>query len=99
VLAVPSKRTSLPARKARSAAIARERPRSGYKVVFVPFNDGRPSGEPLDVLTGFIGSNDKAQGRPVGVAMHHEGALLVAADVGNTIRRITPAAPKSALVK
>jgi glucose/arabinose dehydrogenase len=67
------------------------KPRSGYKVVFVPFADGRPSGKPLDVLTGFV-KDDKAYGRPVGVAIDKAGALLVADDVGNTVWRVAPAA-------
>ncbi|MBX9456279.1 MAG: sorbosone dehydrogenase family protein [Rhizobium sp.] len=67
------------------------RPRSGYKVVFVPFTDGRPSGSPIDILTGFIGPDDTARGRPVGVAIGSDGALLVADDVGNTVWRVTPA--------
>jgi glucose/arabinose dehydrogenase len=75
------------------------RPRSGYKVIFVPFNEGQPSGKPLDVLTGFIGADDKAQGRPVGVAMDRDGALLVADDVGNTVWRVTPAPLKSVMAK
>ena len=66
------------------------RPRSGYKVVFVPFVDGRPSGLPEDVLTGFVNSNGDAFGRPVGVAVDRAGALLVADDVGNIIWRVTP---------
>lgn len=70
-------------------------PRSGYKVVFVPFADGKPSGPPLDVLTGFVSQNDEAYGRPVGVAIDKKGALLVADDVGNQIWRVT-AAPASA---
>jgi glucose/arabinose dehydrogenase len=73
------------------------RPRSGYKVIFVPFSGERPSGPPVDVLTGFIGADDKAYGRPVGVAIDRAGALLVADDVGNTIWRVVSAAPKSAL--
>jgi glucose/arabinose dehydrogenase len=72
------------------------KPRSGYKVIFVPFNDGRPSGIPVDILTGFIGSDDKARGRPVGVAVDRRGALLVADDVGNTIWRVTPAVSEPA---
>ncbi|SDP43618.1 hypothetical protein SAMN05428967_2113 [Phyllobacterium sp. YR620] len=68
------------------------KPRSGYKVIFVPFKDGKPQGPPKDVLTGFINAEDKAMGRPVGVAVDRAGALLVADDVGNTIWRITPAA-------
>jgi glucose/arabinose dehydrogenase len=64
-------------------------PRSGYKVVFVPFEDGHPMGVPIDVLTGFVDANGDAQGRPVGVAMDRAGALLVADDVGNTVWRVT----------
>ncbi|WP_458756204.1 PQQ-dependent sugar dehydrogenase [Afipia sp. TerB] len=65
-------------------------PLSGYKVIFVPFKDGKPSGPPRDVLTGFLNENGEAQGRPVGVRIDRQGALLVADDVGNTIWRITP---------
>ena len=64
------------------------RPRSGYKVVFVPFKGGKPSGEPLDVLTGFVSAEGNAYGRPVGVAIDKRGALLVADDVGNVIWRV-----------
>ena len=71
-------------------------PRSGYKVIFVPFAQGKPSGPPLDILTGFIGPDDKARGRPVGVAMDKAGALLVADDVGNIVWRVTPSAPQAA---
>ncbi|WP_298260339.1 sorbosone dehydrogenase family protein [Bradyrhizobium sp.] len=67
------------------------KPRSGYKVIFVPFANGMPSGQPRDVLTGFLNSDGEAQGRPVGVAIDKTGALLVADDVGNTIWRVTPA--------
>jgi glucose/arabinose dehydrogenase len=67
-------------------------PRSGYKVIFVPFADGKPSGMPIDVLTGFIGSGDQAQGRPVGVAIDKAGALLVADDAGNAVWRVGPEA-------
>jgi glucose/arabinose dehydrogenase len=64
-------------------------------VIFVPFVDGRPSGAPIDVVTGFV--NDvEALGRPVGVATDRGGALLVADDVGNAVWRVTPAA-KSAV--
>lgn len=62
--------------------------RSGYKVIFVPFADGRPSGAPEDVLTGFLDQDGKARGRPVGVAVDATGALLVADDVGNVIWRV-----------
>ncbi len=62
---------------------------SGYKVIFVPFSDGKPSGNPEDVLTGFLDSDGNAHGRPVGVAFGGDGALLVADDVGNAIWRVT----------
>jgi glucose/arabinose dehydrogenase len=66
-------------------------PRSGYKVVFVPFADGRPSGPPQDFLTGFLSPEGHAFGRPVGLALDRTGAVLVADDVGNTVWRVTPA--------
>ncbi|MGH6902618.1 MAG: PQQ-dependent sugar dehydrogenase [Geminicoccaceae bacterium] len=69
------------------------KPRSGYKVIFVPFAAGRPAGDPVDVLTGFVNADDEAQGRPVGVAIDRTGALLVADDVGNRIWRVTAANP------
>ena len=65
---------------------------AGYKVVFVPFSEGAPKGEPRDVLTGFLDTEGKARGRPVGVAFDRRGALLVADDVGNTVWRVTAAA-------
>jgi glucose/arabinose dehydrogenase len=65
------------------------KPWSGYKVIFVPFANGKPSGQPIDVLTGFLKPNGEAMGRPVGVAIDKEGALLVADDVGNTVWRVT----------
>ena len=68
------------------------KPFSGYKVIFVPFVNGKPSGEPVDVLTGFISKENKAFGRPVGVTIDKRGALLVADDVGNTIWRVTDSA-------
>jgi glucose/arabinose dehydrogenase len=71
-------------------------PFSGYKVIYVPFTDGRPSGEARDVLTGFVNEDGKAQGRPVGVTQDKSGALLVADDVGNTIWRVAPRGPASA---
>jgi glucose/arabinose dehydrogenase len=67
------------------------RPLSGYKVVFVPFAGGRPSGAPRDVLVGFLSPEGEAWGRPVGVALDRAGALLVADDVGNTVWRLAPA--------
>ncbi len=67
------------------------KPRSGYKVIFVPFAGGHPVGMPEDILTGFIDADGDALGRPVGVAVDRAGALLVADDVGNTVWRVTPA--------
>ncbi|AWB08857.1 sorbosone dehydrogenase (plasmid) [Azospirillum humicireducens] len=64
-------------------------PPSGYKVIFVPFRDGKPAGEPVDVLAGFLDKDGKAQGRPVGVILDNKGALLVADDVGNAIWRVS----------
>ena len=72
------------------------KPRAGYKVIFVPFKDGKPSGAPQDVLTGFLNEKGEAQGRPVGVRLDKQGALLVADDVGNTIWRVAPAAKSAA---
>ena len=66
-------------------------PASGYKVIFVPFVAGRPSGDPVDVLTGFLDRGGDALGRPVGVAIDRRGALIVADDVGNTVWRVTGA--------
>lgn len=66
-------------------------PRSGYKVIFIPFRNGKPQGAPKDILTGFISPDDKAWGRPVGVAVDKAGALLVADDVGNVVWRVAPA--------
>jgi glucose/arabinose dehydrogenase len=68
------------------------KPRSGYKVIFVPFTGGKPSGEPIDVLTGFLSADGDAFGRPVGVVFDAQGALLVADDVGNVIWRVTVSA-------
>jgi glucose/arabinose dehydrogenase len=65
---------------------------SGYKVVFVPFANGKPSGPPVDVLTGFLDAHDRALGRPVGVAIDKRGDLLVADDVGNAVWRVRSAA-------
>jgi len=67
------------------------RPSSGYRVIFVPFTDGVPSDQPVDVLTGFLSETGEAYGRPVGVALDAGGALLVADDVGNVIWRVTTA--------
>ena len=67
------------------------KPRSGYAVIFVPFTDGRPSGPPVNVLTGFLSDDGRARGRPVGVTLDSRGALLVADDVGNAIWRVSAA--------
>jgi glucose/arabinose dehydrogenase len=71
-------------------------PHSGYKVIFVPFENGRPAGDPRDVLTGFLTPDGEAQGRPVGVAIDGEGGLLVADDVGNMVWRATSLAASAA---
>ena len=65
------------------------KPHSGYKVIFVPFADGKPTGMPIDVLTGFLNADEKAMGRPVGVVIDKQGDLLVADDVGNKIWRVS----------
>ena len=72
------------------------KPLSGYKVVFVPFQDGKPTGKPVDVLTGFLNRDGDAHGRPVGVAMDRKGALLVADDVGNVVWRVAAPARTTA---
>ncbi|PLC05737.1 sorbosone dehydrogenase [Variovorax sp. RO1] len=69
------------------------KPKSGYKVVFVPFIGGKPSGPPVDILTGFLSADEKAHGRPVGVALDKSGALLVADDVGNAVWRVSRSKP------
>ena len=89
------KATALPARYRNGAFIGQHGSwnrsiSNGYKVIFVPFENGRPSGAPEDVLTGFLDQRGYAQGRPVGVAVDRTGALLVADDVGNTIWRVRP---------
>ncbi|SAL68024.1 PQQ-dependent sugar dehydrogenase [Caballeronia humi] len=66
------------------------KPQSGYKVIFVPFASGRPSGPPEDILTGFLTADGHAVGRPVGVAVDRKGALLVSDDVGNAVWRVVP---------
>ncbi|MFD2438799.1 PQQ-dependent sugar dehydrogenase [Modicisalibacter luteus] len=65
------------------------KPHSGYKVIFVPFEDGEPAGSPEDVLTGFLSDEGKALGRPVGVAIDKRGGLLVADDVGDIVWRVS----------
>ncbi len=63
---------------------------AGYKVVFVPFRDGRPAGDPIDFVSGFLADDGKARGRPVGVTVDPRGALIVADDLSNTVWRVTP---------
>ena len=67
------------------------KPFAGYRVIFVPFANGRPSGAPIEVLTDFLDAHGNARGRPVSVAIDRRGALLIADDVGNTIWRVTAA--------
>jgi glucose/arabinose dehydrogenase len=67
------------------------KPHSGYKVIFVPFSAGKPTGLPVDVLTGFLNDEEKAMGRPVGVVIDQQGGLLVADDVGNKVWRVSAA--------
>ncbi|KTC26036.1 MULTISPECIES: sorbosone dehydrogenase family protein [Pseudomonas] len=61
----------------------------GYKVIFVPFSNGKPAGEPIDFATGFRGDDGKTRGRPVGVTVDPKGALIIADDLANTIWRVT----------
>ena len=67
------------------------KPHSGYKVIFVPFAAGKPTGQPVDVLTGFLDKDENALGRPVGVVIDQQGGLLVADDVGNKVWRVSSA--------
>lgn len=67
------------------------KPHSGYKVIFVPFSGGKPQGQPIDLLSGFLDADKNAMGRPVGVVIDQQGALLVADDVGNKIWRVSTA--------
>lgn len=71
------------------------RPRSGYKLVYVPFAQGKPMGKPRDVLTGFLSSSEEARGRPVAVAVGKRGGLLVTDDVGGKVWRVTASPPVS----
>jgi glucose/arabinose dehydrogenase len=92
--------TSFPA-KFRNGAFVGEHgswdrnPLNGYKVVFVPFKDGKPSGTTEDFVTGFLNADNEARGRPVGLAVDREGRLLIADDLGNTVWRVSSAGPSS----
>lgn len=94
--------TTLPARFASGMFVGQHgswnrRPHSGYRVIFVPFDGPGPTGAaPLDVLTGFLDDEGNASGRPVGVAVDQQGALLVADDVGNVVWRVTAAGTTAA---
>jgi glucose/arabinose dehydrogenase len=93
---VHSKGVALPDRFRRGMFVGQHgswnrRPRSGYNVVFVPFDGGRPSGMPIEVLSGFVSEDGEAFGRPVGVALDRHGGLLVADDVGNIVWRVAAA--------
>ncbi|MBP7705026.1 MAG: sorbosone dehydrogenase family protein [Caulobacter sp.] len=68
-------------------------PVSGYKVVFIPFSGGKPSGKAQDFLAGFLDKDGQALGRPVGVAFDATGAVLVADDVGDIVWRVSPTTP------
>ena len=90
-------KTLFPARYTNGAFIGQHgswnrTPVSGYKVIFIPFRNGTPSGPPETILGGFLNSKQQAMGRPVGVAFHTTGALLAADDVGNVIWRVVPTA-------
>jgi glucose/arabinose dehydrogenase len=93
-----AKGTALPARYDGGMFVGQHgswnrKPPSGYKVIFVPFAEGKPSGPAVDVLTGFLDDKGQSLGRPVGVAIDTRGALLVADDVGNAIWRVTASGP------
>ncbi|WP_460163543.1 PQQ-dependent sugar dehydrogenase [Pseudomonas sp. S2_F03] len=88
--------TSLPAQFKEGAFIGQHgswnrKPHSGYKVIFVPFAGGKPTGKPVDVLTDFLNKDEEAMGRPVGVVIDQQGGLLVADDVGNKVWRVSAA--------
>ncbi len=85
---------SLPAQFKEGAFIGQHgswnrKPHSGYKVIFVPFTGGKPTEQPVDVLTGFLDKDENALGRPVGVVIDQQGGLLVADDVGNKVWRVS----------
>ena len=65
----------------------------GYRVIFIPFRNGRPAGPPIDFVSGFLGQDGEARGRPVGVTVDPRGALIVADDLSNTLWRVAPIGP------
>jgi len=92
--------TDLPANYRSGAFVAEHgswnrTPLNGYKVVFVPFSGGQPSGPAQDVVTGFLDADNHARGRPVGLAVDRTGGLLIADDVGNTVWRVSSVRPGS----
>lgn len=94
-----SQSTTLPAKYRSGAFVGQHgswnrKPLSGYKVIFVPFDEGKPVGPPQDVLTGFVNAEGEALGRPVGLAFDKKGALLVADDVGDVIWRVSASIPE-----
>ena len=96
--------TSLPARFNNGMIVTQHGswnriPRSGYRVIFVPFRDGKPSGPSVALLTGFLNGDDNAQGRPVGVAIDKRGAALIADDAGNVIWRVTGSQPSKVVAE
>jgi glucose/arabinose dehydrogenase len=92
--------TDLPANYRSGAFVAEHgswnrTPLNGYKVVFVPFSGGHPSGPAQDVVTGFLDADNHAHGRPVGLAVDRSGGLLIADDVGDTVWRVSSRRPGS----
>ncbi len=69
-------------------------PPSGYRVIFVPFRDGKPVGEAVDFVSGFLNGEGNARGRPIGVTVDPRGALIVADDLTNTVWRVTAVSPR-----
>lgn len=61
----------------------------GYKVVFVPFSNGEPDGDPIDFVSGFLTDDSRTRGRPVGVTIDPDGALIIADDLTNAVWRVT----------
>lgn len=71
-------------------------PAVGYKVIFVPFRDGKPAGDPIDFVAGFLQADGNTRGRPVGVTVDPRGALIVADDLSNAVWRVTASQPQPA---